>query len=52
MTAATGIHHVSNAFKKVPRWLTLAATTIGHVSLMAAMAFGLNRTVDILQRLV
>jgi len=51
MAGATAVHHASTAFR-LPSWLTLTASTMGYVSLVAALVFGLNRTFDNLQRLV
>ena len=51
MAGATAVDHASTAFR-LPGWLTLTASTIGYVSLVAALVFGLNRTVDNLQRLM
>lgn len=52
MAISTGIHHAAKATDRIPTWLTPTAAVIGHLSLAAAIALGLNRTIASIQQLL
>ena len=51
MVASTVIHHASKVTEKIPAWLSRAATIAGYSSLVLALVFGLNRTIENIQDL-
>ncbi|MEA2001865.1 MAG: hypothetical protein U9N84_08285 [Actinomycetota bacterium] len=52
MAISTGIHHAAKATKRIPEWLTRTTAVTGYLSLAAAVALGLNRTITSIQQLL